>query len=197
MRGNICRSCESAWAGSDARDGRRSRAAAVTVEGAARLLADIRIDPADLPRAPFSSGREDTVWRVERESHTCRVCRRPATRPVVLQLTDAGERWLDLCEECWPIARRYLYHPEDPTRLLTRIRSDPSTLPAAPPDANGEDIALRAEYEDHHPCRGCGRSGGGCPVILCLPDAGNRWLDLCDDCRPLIQQVLDNPTSSD
>lgn len=169
---------------------------AVTVADVARMLADIRIDPVDLPHVPLCSGPEDTAYRAEYGSHPCRVCREPnAEQPVILPFTDVGERWLDLCEGCRAIVQRLL-RLESPTRLLAGIRAEPSTLPAAPPDADGEDITLRVEYEDHHFCRGCGRTGAPCPVILRFPEAGNRWLDLCDACRPLIQQALDAAATS-
>lgn len=76
------------------------------------------------------------------------------------------------------------------TGLLHLIAAEPTLLPAAPQDAQG-DTLLRRVHDEHHPCLGCGHTAS-CAVIVHSP-AGDRWLDLCSSCWPTIRRANDVP----
>lgn len=167
--------------------------ASVSTKDVEHLLAEVHVDPAGLPEAPLCTASEDVAHRAQYERHHCRICQHPgAARPVLLDVANVGPRWLDLCPQCWPVIQHLLYRPNDAARLVSELRADPASLPPAPPDADGNDLALRAEYENHHPCRGCGQPEARCPVVL-QSHVGSRWIDLCERCHPVVQRALQDP----
>ncbi|HEY9374915.1 hypothetical protein [Streptomyces sp.] len=69
---------------------------------------------------------------------------------------------------------------------LQLLKAEPSLLPAAPGIVDGEDIERRRQSEAHT-CLYCGQPATTA-LVAAIPEAGNRWLDLCWEHFALVRQ---------
>ncbi|MFE4721174.1 hypothetical protein ACFRLW_33120 [Streptomyces sp. NPDC056728] len=64
----------------------------------ADMLRILDVEPSQLPPAPSRMARaEDAFARVGRTAQPCVSCGRPATATRIVDISDAGPRWIDTC----------------------------------------------------------------------------------------------------
>lgn len=86
------------------------------------------------------------------------------------------------------------YVPTDPNpaeRMLLLLRANPTLLPLAPEDADGEHIEHRRNDEVHM-CLRCGQRAQ-CAFIAHTQEGmeeRRRWLDLCYECAHWLRTTL-------